>query len=78
MSEVRMAVERALSKLINRFGPMSDVIKELEFAITELKKQEGGAAAPPPTQQPAAEAEQKAGDTPGSKPTGRSVRRGNK
>lgn len=41
MNEVRLAVERALSKLITRFGSRGDVIAELEHALALLKKQEG-------------------------------------
>lgn len=39
-SEVRLAVERALSKLIGRFGTTSDVIGELRAALAALDKQE--------------------------------------
>ena len=40
MSEVRLAIDRALDKLINRFGNTSDVIGELRGALAALDKQE--------------------------------------
>lgn len=40
MSEVRLAVERALSKLIGRFGTTGEVIGELRAALAALDKQE--------------------------------------
>ena len=45
MSEVRLAVQRAIDKLINRFTPTSEVIGELRAALAALDKQEakGGA-----------------------------------
>lgn len=38
--EVRLAVQRALDKLINRFGSTSDVIGELRAALAALDKEE--------------------------------------
>ncbi len=38
--EVRLAVQRALDKLINRFGNQSEVIGELRAALAALDKQE--------------------------------------
>ena len=38
--EVRLAVQRALDKLINRFGNTSDVIGELRGALAAMDKQE--------------------------------------
>jgi hypothetical protein len=38
MEEVRLAVQRAIDKLVNRFGTTSDVISELEYALKALKK----------------------------------------
>ena len=39
-NEVRLAVQRALDKLINRFGSTSEVIGELRAALAALDKEE--------------------------------------
>lgn len=44
-NEVRIAVQRALDKLINRFGQPSEVIGELRAALAAMDKQEAKAAA---------------------------------
>ena len=46
-NEARLAVERAISKLINRFGTDSEVIGELENAVALLKKTEAVAVVEP-------------------------------
>ena len=38
--EVRLAIDRAIEKLINRFGNTSDVIGELRGALAAMDKQE--------------------------------------
>ena len=43
MSEVRLAIDRAIEKLINRFGNTSDVIGELRGALAALDKEEAKA-----------------------------------
>ena len=40
MNEARLAIERAISKLINRFGKESDVIGELRAALAAIDKKE--------------------------------------
>jgi hypothetical protein len=44
MSEVRLAIDRALSKLLGRFGPPSEVIGELRAALAALDKAEAAGA----------------------------------
>lgn len=44
MEEVRIAVQRALDKLVNRFGTTGDVIGELETALALMKKSEAPAS----------------------------------
>jgi hypothetical protein len=61
-NEVRLAVQRALDKLINRFGNPSEVIGELRAALAALDKQEakGEAAVSPPPPAPKVEPEAEA------------------
>ena len=40
MNEVRIAVQRAIDKLVNRFGKQSDVIGELRAALAALDRHE--------------------------------------
>lgn len=88
MEEVRLAVQRALDKLINRFGNPNDVIRELRRALDLIdagtgQGSEASTGTPPtPIQEaspPVSETEQKAEGS-GSKPQGRtrSVKRGNR
>lgn len=46
MSEVRIAINHAIDKLINRFGTQSDVLEELRAALAALDKQEAKQAKP--------------------------------
>lgn len=79
MDEIRLAVERALSKLVNRFGLESEVIAELEDAVDRIKRLQAAEEPPEPEPESPAPAEappvQKAG-APGSKPRKAGVKRG--
>ena len=52
MSEAKLAVQRALDKLINRFGTTGEVIGELRAALALMDKGNAVPAAIPPPEEP--------------------------